>query len=949
VVARASEVFVGRVRELGELRRALDVARAGSGATVLVAGEAGIGKTRLASELARRAGDTGFEVLLGRAIDLVGTELPYQPFVEALRPLGESRQVDEPRAGSQLHVFENTLSQITDRAAAAPVLLVLEDLHWADTSTLDLTVFLAHNVDSRPVLLLATYRADEPSSAERMGRFADRVRRSGSAVVLDLAPLERDELSALLAAHSDDSLPARLANEIVARAEGNPFFAEELLAAAGDPSGELPRGLRDLLLQRWTQLDRRTQDLLRVAAAAGRDVEYPLLCTVAALPEQGVRESLRRAVEHGVLVADQATGSFRFRHALLAEAIYATILPGEREELHARLADELEKSEAASAAELAPHWAAAGRTRDALAASVEAAGEAEAVFGLAEAHAHLERALALWDAVPDAADLVGFDVSELCDRAARLASHVGASTRAIELARRAIELVGPEHPHRAGLLEVHLGEYLYELGDDDAAFAALERAVEIAPAEPPSPERAYALGALAGGLMLRRRHLESLATAERALGVARRVGAGKAEVRALMVVGNDLAYLGRGEEGLDHLRQALQLAEEIGDHRGLDRGYSNFTDALTMLGRPRESAQLGQMGLQAMRRYGIYSPVLLSNVIEALHASGEWDEADRLSAGALRGVTSSFPYGLFGTRALVEIGRGEFDAAHAHFDAGEITLRPDRGHGLWDFWVADLALWEHRWADAEAAIETGLASARQREAAHIRVQVCAQGLRAQAELTALARARRDDDALRDRLERARMLLETARDAAAEASAITPNAAGWLALAEAEYLRTHAEPRPDAWAEAASTWDQVERPPLAAYCRWRQAEALVAVGAPRTEASVPLREAHAVAARIGAKPLVRELELLAQRARLDLAPPEAESSDRRRGLETSLGLTPREAEVLSLVARGYTNREIAATLVISVKTASVHVSHILRKLDAPNRLEAAAIAHRLTPP
>jgi DNA-binding CsgD family transcriptional regulator/tetratricopeptide (TPR) repeat protein len=948
VVARASEVFVGRVRELEELERALAAARAGNGATVLVAGEAGIGKTRLVSEITTRARAADFEVLLGRSIDLVGTELPYQPFVEALGLLGEARQIDEPRAGSQLHVFENTLAQLTDRAAGAPVLLVLEDLHWADTSTLDLTVFLAHNLDSRPVLLLATYRADEPSSAERMGRFADRVRRSGSAVLLDLGPLERDELSALLAARGDGSLPARLENEIVDRAEGNPFFAEELLAAAGDPSGELPRGLRDLLLQRWTQLDRRTQDLLRVAAAAGRDVEYPLLCTVAALPEHDVRESLRRAVEHGVLVADQATGSFRFRHALLAEAIYATILPGEREELHARLAEELGRAGAA-AAELAPHWAAAGRTREALAASVDAAREAEAVFGLAEALAHLERALALWDAVPDAADLVGVDVPALCDRAARLASQVGASTRAVELVRRAIELVGPEHPYRAALLEVHLGENLYALGDDDAAFAALERAVEIAPAEPPSPERAYALASLAAGLMMRRRHQESLATAERAVGVARRVGAGKAEVRALMVVGNDLAYLGRGEEGLDYLRQALQLAEEIGDHQGLDRGYTNFTDALTMLGRPRESARLGQMGLQAMRRYGIYSPVLLSNVVEALNASGEWDEADRLSAGALRGIRSSFPYGLFGTRALVEIGRGEFDAAHAHFEAAEITLRPDRGHGLWDYWVADLALWEHRWVDAEAAIETGLAYARQREAAHIRVQVCAQGLRAHAELAALARARRDADALRDRLERARVLLETARDAAAEASAITPNATGWLALAEAENLRANAEPRPDAWAEAATTWDQVERPPLAAYCRWRQAEALVAVGASRTEASVPLREAHAVAARMGAKPLLRELELLAQRARLDLTPPKAESHDGTQSLEAALGLTRREAEVLSLVARGYTNREIAATLVISVKTASVHVSHILRKLDAPNRLEAAAIAHRLTPP
>ena len=141
--ARASEVFVGRLRELEELERALDASRTRSGATVLVAGEAGIGKTRLVSELESRAHDAGFEVLVGRAIDLVGTELPYQPFVDSLRPLGDPRQVDEQKAGSQLHVFENTLALLTDRAAAAPVLLVLEDLHWADTSTLDLVVFLA--------------------------------------------------------------------------------------------------------------------------------------------------------------------------------------------------------------------------------------------------------------------------------------------------------------------------------------------------------------------------------------------------------------------------------------------------------------------------------------------------------------------------------------------------------------------------------------------------------------------------------------------------------------------------------------------------------------------------------------------------------------------------------------------------------------------------------------
>ncbi len=949
MVARSTEAFVGRAPELGELERALDAARAGTGATVLVAGEAGIGKTRLVGEISGRARDAGFEVLLGRSIDLVGTELPYQPFVEALRPVGGLRRVDGQLAGSQLQVFEETLALLAELAARAPVLLALEDLHWADTSSLDLVVFLAHNLHDQRILLLATYRADELASAQRMGRVAEAVRRSGAAFVLDLGPLERDELTALLAARADTRQSAAVTEAIVTRSQGNPFFAEELLAGADRP-GELPRGLRDLVLQRVARLDQPTQDLLRIAAAAGRDIGYPLLVALAALPEGDVRESLRLAVEHGVLVADQPTGSFRFRHALLAEAVYSTILPGEREELHARLAQQLESRGDAAPAELAAHWAAAGHSAKALAASIEAARQTEAVFGLAEALAHLERALALWPEVPDAAEIVSgaqLDLAELCSWAAGLADQTGAAARGVELARQAIELVGSTDPHRAALLHVRLGEHLYQSGGAKALLEAFERAVEIVPEEPPSPERAYALGSLAGALMVAWRYTESLPIGEQALALARRVGAPQAEVRALTVLGGDLAYLGRGEEGVGYFRQALQLAEETADLIGLERAYVNFTDALTMLGRPRESARLGQSGLEALHRYGIHSTLLPANQIEALLAIGDLDEADELSAAALRGATSSFPSWLLIIRADVETSRGDFDAAREHLKAASDSLRDENWHGRYEAQLADLALWEHRWTDAEAASQEGLAQAHQREAGKIRVWLCAQALRAQAELAALARARRDAETLHDRLDRARELLATAHQAAAEDSAATPNTAGWLALAEAEHGRARGEAAPESWAAAAETWERVERPLLAAYCRWRQAETLVAAGAPRAEANAPLREAHAVAARIGARPLAGQLELLAQRARLDLTPLPTAVADPKQDLAHSLGLTPREAEVLTLVARGYTNQAIADTLVISVKTASVHVSHILRKLEAPNRLEAAAIAHRFS--
>ena len=949
MMARASEGFVGRVRELEELASALDATRAESGVTVLVAGDAGIGKTRLAAELAGRARAAGFEVLLGRSIDLVGTELPYQPFVDALRPLGNPWRVDEPWGHTQLRLFEATLALLTERAAAAPVLLVLEDLHWADTSTLDLVVFLAHNLDDRPVLLLATYRADEPASVDRMRRLTDRVRRSGSGLVLDLGPLERDEVTALLATRADAPLSPALTNAIITRAEGNPFFVEELLAAAGDLNGELPPGLRDILLQRVIRLDRPTQGLLRLAAAAGRDVAYPLLRATAELPERKVRASLRRAVEQGILVADRASGRFRFRHALLAEAIYATVLPGEREDLHARLAGELASSEGAASAELAPHWAAAGRAAEALAASVDAAREAEAVFGLAEALAHLERAVALWDVVPAAPELAGLDLAQLCSWAAEVASRAGAAPRAVEFMQRAIELVGHEDPVREALLLDKLGRYLHECGRTHAGLAAFERAVELVPAQPPSLERAQALAALGTGLTLAWRHDESLAVCEQALTIARAVGAQHAELEALRGLGSGLAYLGRGEDGLAQLRQALRLAEQTRDPLALQRAYVVLTDALTMLGRPRESARLGAVGLDVIGRYGIDSTVLMSNYIEAQVAIGEWDSADTVSAAALRAITANYPYMLLMNRADIEIGRGRFDHARAHLDAARLTLREDRGLGIYDGYLAELALWEHRWIEADEAVRDGLVMARSRHAAQIRVWLCAKGLRAQAELAAFARARRDDEGAGRWLARTGELISACRRAAADAAAITPNADGWLAIAEAEYARASGVARPELWAEAAAAWDRLERAPTAAYCRWRHAEALIAVGTSRTEASVPLRQAHTVAARIGAKPLLRQIEQLAQLARLDPAEPDPGPPHPRQSLAGLLGLTAREAEVLSLVARGYTNREIAATLVISVKTASVHVSHILHKVGVPNRLEAAAIAHRLDHP
>ena len=945
MTGRTSNLYVGRTSELAELRSALLAAQAGRGTTVLVAGEAGIGKTRLILELARVAGDAGFEQLFGHSIELVGAELPFQPFAEALRPIGEPWRAADASPWSQLRVFEETLALLVNHARSAPLLLVLEDLHWADASTLDLVSFLAHHLHDCPIMLLASCRVDEPESARRMSRLADGIRRSTSGLRIELRPLDGADMSSLVATHGVKPLSPAATRAIITRAEGNPFFAEELLAASESPGGRLPDSLRDLLMLRLDRLGLETQGVLRLAAAAGREISFTLLHDTTGLADAELRMTLRESVEHGVLVADQEASRFRFRHALLAEAIYATILPGEREEIHGRLAEGLAGNADVSPGELAPHWAAAGRSTEALVASVAAAAEAEAVFGLTEARSHLERALALWDQVPDASEAARLDLASLCSWAASTASRTGAAPRAVALTERAIELTDESSAALPGLHQA-LARYLHESGRTGAGLAELERAVALVPAQPPTRERASALAGLGSGLRRAWRFSESLEVSETALALAREVDAPDSTIRALETLGSDLAYLGHADEGLAHLRQALEVSADSGEPEAVLTAYISLTDVLTMLGRPREAARIGKEGLETIRPYAIDSTVLMSNYIEALTASGAWREAERASAESLRSITANFPYMLLMVRADVEVGLGHFDDARSHLDAARTTLREDRGLGVYDVYLAELALWEHRWTDADEAVRRGVALAGSSHAAQIRSWLCAKGLRAQAELVALARARTDSEAVAVWLEQADRLLQTARDAYEQAVAITPNARGWLALAEAEHARVGGAGTPSLWSEAAAAWSRLERTPAVAYCRWREAEALVSDGASRSEAGSRLREAHAIALGLGAQPLLHELELLAGRARLDLTVPNVDPSPEGQGLGAVLGLTPREVEVLDLMSRGCTNREIASALVISVKTAGVHVSHILRKLGASSRVEAATIAHQL---
>jgi DNA-binding SARP family transcriptional activator len=436
IAAAAPDGIVGRANEVERLERAFDAAAAGRGTTALIAGPAGIGKSRLARELADRARRAGAIVLTGRCIDLVGASLPYLPLVEALRPLRGAPELEgvselsrlipgtgcsgpgcDRRAGdSQLQLFDEVLAVLDRLSATAPVVLVLEDMHWADGSTLDLLAYLAHAVRDRRVLIVATWRREAMQSDDAVARL----RRTGPVGFVELGPFSRQELHLLLAHSAETPVSAELIEAVCARAEGNPFFAEELLAAALRGEDSLPRVLQDVLMADLGRLGPASMAVVRVVAAAGRAVPHRLLSAAVSLPEPEILEALRHAVDDAVLIPDQATGTYRFRHALIAEAAYATLLPGEREAVHERIARALGDMPA-SAGELAEHWIAAGRPVEALSASLQAARDAEAVSGLSEALRHLERVLELWDQVPHAEEVAGVAMDAVLAWATELA------------------------------------------------------------------------------------------------------------------------------------------------------------------------------------------------------------------------------------------------------------------------------------------------------------------------------------------------------------------------------------------------------------------------------------------------------------------------------------------------------------------------------------------------
>ena len=976
----SSSVFVGREQELAALEAAVARAGSGEGTVVLLAGESGIGKSRLIGELSERARAGGATVLTGECLELAEGELPYAPIVGALRSLGRD-EVEEligpahdelarllpelaggtsqdGRAdgafGSQARLFEQLLGILAALGRDAPVLLVVEDLHWADRSTRDFISFLVRNARREHLALVASYRSDELHRRHPLRPFVLELERSGQAVRLELQPFGREELSQQVTAIRGATADPLLVEQLLNRSEGNPFFTEELLAAASSREGSaLPQSLRDALLLRVEGLSEAAQSLLRIAAVAGRTIDHQLLEVVAKLPDAELHEGLREAVAVYVLVHDSESTGYSFRHALLREAVYEDLLPGERRALHISLATalserpELAGSRAGAASELAHHWHGAHELARALPASIRAGMEAESVRALAEAALHYERALEIWDVAAAAAGELPLDRLEVTRRAAEAQSLGGDRDRAIALARSLLDLIDEsQDPAAAAHAHERLGRYFWLSGRGEDAIPELRRAVELMPAEPPSEDRAFVLAALGQVLMLCNLNVEADLYCEEAVIIARDVGARGVEARALNT--KSAIYGGDGDfdRAIDTAKVALALGRELELVEEIGRSYVNGGDAFDQAGRIDESIAFAEEGVQAAREFGTergYGDFLRGEIVGRLLRSGRWDEAERL----LGELLERRPEGI--TECLVEqytgqllSDRGQLEEAMRHTQrAAEITLRS--GGSMWHGPIAatraSIELWSGAPEAAAATVRQCLDMVGDTEYAFPMAPVYELGIRAAANV-----AERDPAAREAEEETARALLARF-DRLLDGLGGEPPVRGAASRATcvAELSRITGEPGAELWAEAQRLWDAAGDPYEAAYARRRGAEALLAEGGDRGEAERLVREAHSVAEKLGAAPLREELLALARRARFDIGAKGAAGSPAEVG---RLDLTPRELEVLGLLALGRTNRDIAGELFISEKTASVHVSRILSKLGARNRAEAAAIAHRL---
>jgi len=980
----SSPQLVDREIELDRLIGALEAVEESRPTVILIVGEAGVGKTRLAREAAKRAAEQGMLVLRGECVELSGGEFPYAPIAAALRDVAPTALeaalttlparsladlarvfpdlVSDPGLASpgdeqfaQTRVFAWLLSLFRQLSETAPLLIAVDDLQSADASSRDFFRFLVRSLRSERIGLILTVRGDELNRDHPVRRLVAELTASEHVERMDVARLPREAVERQVAGILEIDPSPELVTRLFARAEGNPFYTEELLAADRASVDAVPATLRDTLLLRVESRSDSAQAVARLISAVSRPAEHALVEATAGLGRSELRTALRECVDYQLLVSDPQSGRFRFRHALLRDAVYQDLLPAERAGLHRDIAEALEQAkDKVSAAECAYHWDAAGEPERALRWLIEAGSADQRAFAHREAMAHFDRALELWPIVKSVHE-AGTDLVGLQARAAEAARWTGDFARAKQLCEQALQgFDHAEDPSRAAALYERLGRY--QPWNVEGSVAAYERALALLPEEKVAERlrlqvnEAYALTFLG-------RWQEAKAAAEDAVERAARSGLVSEEGSAAAVLGVAVAFLGDPVAGARHLQRALQLAERTGNVEDLGQTYLDLAEVLRLQGDVRSALEVMLDGERLAARHGasgVHGNFMAVNAADDLFRLGRWDEAEARIRELERRQLSPTAELLMATVAgRLHAARGRFEPAGKALEravdlTGEAallefipTLRAA---------YAELELWRNATDRARGQVAAGIESVGDSADALHLPALYAMGARAEADRAEESRLLGDTiDAEEARQaaaayhERLAELLETTRS-----SVTPPEAEAHLASCHAELSRASGLSSPERWARVVELWNALDRPYATAYAAYRHAETLVVSTSHRSQAQQALAEAARLASSLSAQPLLSRIRTLGRAARLSLAAggptdvpaePVAESP-------ASLDLTERELQVLSLLAAGLTNREIAEKLYISQRTAGVHVSHILSKLGVANRVMAAAAAQRL---
>ncbi|WP_183407922.1 helix-turn-helix transcriptional regulator [Nocardioides marmoriginsengisoli] len=962
--------LIGRQAELDELASAIGVRGDGSHRAVLLGGDAGVGKTRLLTELRDVAFGTGWQVVAGHCLDFGDSALPYLPFSEVigrlanevpnlldevagqrpvLRALQPGRRTmqgseqDTSAAVGRGDLFDAVHGLLDAVAEESPLLLVLEDVHWADTSTRDLIRFLLSRPFEHQVAIVASYRSDDLHRRHPLRQASAEWGRIPGVARMQLDPLgPRDVRSLVKQLHPAPLRESEMAG-ILARAEGNAFFVEELVGATSAHGGPVPEDLADLLLVRLDRLSESAQLVVRAASVSGRRVSHGLLTEVAPVTADALESALREAVELNVLVPT-SNDFYRFRHALLAEAVYGDLLPGERVRMHAAYVGALASGRASgTAAELARHARAAHDLATAVDASIRAGDEAMSVGGPDEAADHFSTAIELL-ADPASRTDVAVDLGYLGHRVSDALIASGRPGRALSVVREMLEGLADDWPaEQRGRLLIAMATAVMVEETRLNPLEFTEEALRLIPDEP-SRLRATVLAAHARAHALNDNVDQAREVGAEALTLAETQDLPRLATEVITT----LAALGaKGSEDVrSGLEEAVRRAEETGAAGAQLRSLfllgrwhqdrASFPAAVEKF----ERAYAVAVGIgQPWAPFAFDSRLLLAQIATI---TGDLDDAVRLSDVSGQAPPAVPETLLAAIDLTVRATRGDEKAA---------ALLPQlRSHwskdGLIPITVGPAAIELHALkgdvdaviAEHDAVVET--MTALWREFFHARVRLGAVTLGALACcVPGLVGAERERVA-----EVADRVIEgSRRTLALQAEETThwgPEGVAWAARLTAEHLRLRwllgIDPPDEAeliesWRTALDRFTDYGHRWEIARCQARLAAVLQA-GGDQAQARSFADPARAEATRLGAAPLLAELRGLG-------------AAPRQRAVQSNEALTARESEILALVAQGRSNGEIGKQLFIATKTVSVHVSNILAKLGASTRTEAAAIAQR----